>query len=484
VPELLLSAIPSTVAARRTWAEERLALALEASGIAGAWDWDAETNLIHGDARACALHGMDPALGERGAPGPVLLAHVVPEDRAALDRALAAALAGRAALNIAYRVCRPGRDVVWVLLRGRVLRNESGTATRLAGVALDISEQKDTEAALRESDARFRAIADTMPQAVWSTLPNGYHDYFNRRWYELTGTAEGATDGESWSRQVHPDDRPGTGERWRTSLATGAPYEVEYRLRMADGSWRWFLGRALPVRDSQGQITRWFGTCTDIHDLRLLAEEREVLSHELSHRIKNIFSVMASLISLSARGHPEAVPFAEELRGRINAMARAHDFARPHSRNGRLATGRTTLFDFLRDLLSAYAPTSGQEERIVIEGEDQTFDDSAATPLALLFHELGTNAAKYGALSLSGGRVFITVARDEEAVVLRWRERGGPALAGPPEREGFGTRLAMLSTQGQLGGTVTRHWPPEGLELEARLPPGALNRRRRTGQEP
>ncbi|MFH5925844.1 sensor histidine kinase [Roseomonas xinghualingensis] len=474
-----MSADSTPPAVPRAWAEERLALALEASGIAGAWDWDAETNLIHGDARACALHGMDPALGEEGAPGPALLVHVVQEDRPALDRALAATLAGRTALNIAYRVWPPGRDVTWVQLRGRVLRDEAGTATRLAGVALDISEQKSIEAALRDSDNRFRAIADTMPQAVWSTLANGYHDYFNRRWHELTGTREGETDGEAWSTLVHPQDQPLAWERWRDALSTGVPYEVEYRLRMADGSWRWFLARALPVRDARGRISRWFGTCTDIHDIRCLAEEREVLSHELSHRIKNIFSVISSLISLSARGYPEAVPFAEELRGRINALARAHDFASPHAANSHLPPGRTTLFHFLRDLLSAYAPASGQEERIVIEGEDQTFDDAAATPLALLFHELGTNAAKYGALSVPGGRVVISVVQMEDALMLRWRERGGPSLPGPPEREGFGTRLSMISIQGQLGGSITRLWPPEGLELEARLPSNALNRRTR-----
>ena len=471
-------------APRPSWAEQRLALALEASGMAGAWDWDAETDLIHGDARACLLHGIDPALGERGAPGPDLLVHVVPDDRPALDRALAAALAGRSPLNIAYRVRPPGGEAVWVLLRGRVLRNAAGTAQRLAGVALDVSEQKDIEAALRESETRFRTIADTMPQAVWSTRADGHHDYFNRRWYELTGAREGETEGEGWEGMVHPEDRRETWERWRHSLDTGHPYEMEYRLRMADGGWRWFLGRALPVRDSRGRITRWFGTCTDIHDIRRTAEEREVLSHELSHRIKNIFSVIASLVSLTARGHPEATEFAGELRGRINALARAHEFARPHSEASRPETGRTTLFHFLADLLSPYDPSPGGEKRIAITGEDQTFDDAAATPLALLFHELATNAAKYGALSVPGGRVTIQVERaEEEELLLRWRERGGPPVAGPPGHEGFGTRLAMISVQGQLGGKVKRIWPIEGMELEARLPPGALERRRRARQE-
>ena len=469
---------PPTAETRPSWAEQRLALALEASGIAGAWDWDAETDLIHGDTRACTLHGIDPALGERGAPGPELLVHVVPEDRPALDRALAAALAGRAPLNIAYRVWPTGGDVGWVLLRGRVLRNSAGTATRLAGVALDVSEQKDIEAALRDSDDRFRAIADTMPQAVWSTRADGYHDYFNHRWYELTGTREGETEGTGWEAIIHPDDLPTAAERWRQALSTGDLYEVEYRLRMANGGWRWFLARALPVREPRGRITRWFGTCTDIHDLRSAAQEREVLSHELSHRIKNIFSVIASLTSLSARGHPEAASFAEELRGRINALARAHEFARPHGGASRPGAGGSTLFGFLRDLLSPYDPSPGDEGRISIGGQDQNFDDFAATPLALLFHELGTNAAKYGPLSIRSGRVAIEAMREGEEVVLRWRERGGPPVPGPPGHEGFGSRLATINVQGQPGGKVIRHWHAEGLELEARLPASTLDRRR------
>ncbi|WP_338661362.1 PAS domain-containing protein [Pararoseomonas sp. SCSIO 73927] len=462
----------------RSWAEERLALALEASGIAGAWDWDAETNLIHGDARACALHGMDPALGRRGAPGPDLLVHVVPEDRAALDRALASALAGRTPLNIAYRTWPPGGDVTWVQLRGRVLRDDRGTATRLAGVALDISDQKDTEAALRESEARFRAIADTMPQAVWSTAPDGKADYFNRRWHEMTGIRPVESEGAGWLEAVHPEDRALARERWLRAVEVGDPYEVEYRLRTANGDWRWVLARGLPVRNARGRITRWFGTCTDIHDIRSAAEEREVLSHELSHRIKNIFSVITSLISLSARGFPEAAGFAADLRGRVNALARAHEFARPHSQASRPGHHDHTLLAFLREVLASYDPIADEEPRISIAGEDRRFDDSAATPLALLFHELATNAAKYGALSVPDGRVAIRVEVEGEELLLRWREWDGPAVAGPPAHEGFGTRLATVSVQGQLGGRITRHWRPEGLELEARLPAGALDRRR------
>ena len=105
-----------------------------------------------------------------------------------------------------------------------------------------------------------------MPQMVWSTQPDGIHDYYNARWYEFTGVPAGSTDGEGWNGMFHPEDQARAWERWRHSLATGEPYEIEYRLRRADGEYRWTLGRALPVRDEQGRIERWFGTCTDIEE--------------------------------------------------------------------------------------------------------------------------------------------------------------------------------------------------------------------------
>ena len=115
---------------------------------------------------------------------------------------------------------------------------------------------------------QFRAIADTIPQMVWSTLPDGLHDYYSQRWYDFTGVQPGATDGEGWNEIVHADDRERTWTVWRHALATGLPYEVEYRLRHASGEYRWSLGRALPLRDGAGRIVRWIGTCTDIHELK------------------------------------------------------------------------------------------------------------------------------------------------------------------------------------------------------------------------
>jgi len=115
-------------------------------------------------------------------------------------------------------------------------------------------------------DPQFRAIADAIPHMVWSTLPDGRHDYFSQRWYDFTGVQPGASDGESWSDVVHQEDRARAWEVWRHSLATGTLYEIEYRLRHASGEYRWTLARALPVRDDAGRIVRWLGTCTETHE--------------------------------------------------------------------------------------------------------------------------------------------------------------------------------------------------------------------------
>ena len=328
--------------------------------------------------------------------------------------------------------------------------------------------------ALTDSENRFRTLADTMPQMVWSTLPDGFHDYYNARWYEYTGAPAGTTDGEGWSGMFHPDDQPRAWEVWRHSLATGEPYQIEYRLRHADGGYRWVLGRALPIRDDDGRIVRWFGTCTDIHEQRIALEEREVLAQELSHRIKNIFAVIAGLITFAARGKPEFAPIAGDLRQRITALGRAHDFVRPHSTASRRSEGPTGLHGLLDDLFEAYQRPDGR--RIMVEGEDVPVDDRSATPLALLFHELATNATKYGALSTIDGMVTARITSANDTVTIVWTEQGGPVIAEPPHGTGFGTQLIEMSAVRQLGGDVVRDWTPEGLIATISVPRASFSR--------
>jgi PAS domain S-box-containing protein len=327
---------------------------------------------------------------------------------------------------------------------------------------------------LQRMNSAFRILTDAMPQMVWSTLPDGFHDYYNARWYEFTGMPPGSTDGEAWNGMFHPDDQDHAWTVWRHSLDTGEPYEINYRLRHHSGEYRWTLGRALPLRNERGEIVRWIGTCTDIHESKMMAEENEVLSRELSHRIKNIFAVINGLIGMSARQNPELRPLAAELQDRIAALGRAHEFARPHSEQSRPMSIASTLTGLLTEILSAY-PALG-EGRLTITGDNPDIDDRSATPIALVFHELATNSAKYGALSSERGTVCIDVREAGNEVEIRWVEADGPELSGEPRDTGFGTRLVQLAVTQQLAGAIERHWLKQGLRVDMRVLASRLKR--------
>ncbi|MXP41100.1 PAS domain-containing protein [Altererythrobacter soli] len=328
--------------------------------------------------------------------------------------------------------------------------------------------------ALHESDARFNTLADALPHMVWSAMPDGDHDYFNERWYEFTGVARGTTDSEGWNAVLHPGDRERALNAWHQCLQTGEPYQVEYRLRHRSGEYRWALARAMPMRNSEGEIVRWIGTCTDIHEAKQQAEQLEILSRELSHRIKNIFAVIGSLISLSARHASEHKGYAQQIKQRIAALGRAHEFVRPHSEESRQEGVSATLHALIGQILSPYPARDAG--RIEISGEDVPVDDRSATPLALLVHELATNATKYGALGEDGGTVSIRSELQGEDLLLEWLEEDGPAVAGEPQRSGFGTVLSELSIRDQLGGELERDWHESGLRVRIRVPRANLQR--------
>lgn len=454
--------------------EAQLELAAQGVGLVGHWDWNVDADIVTADASFADLYNVPIAEAARGVPIGRFLEAIHPDDRDLLGERIDAALRERVELHVQYRVQRQNGDIVWVLALGRVSGGDGTEPLRLPGISIDVTEQHRAQEALAESEAKFRAIADAMPQMVWSTTPDGLHDYYNARWYEFTGVPEGTTDGEGWNDMLHPDDQARAWDLWRHSLETGAPYQIEYRLRHRSGEYRWTLGRALPIRDEMGRIIRWFGTCTDIHENRIVAEEREVVAQELSHRIKNIFSVLGSIVSLTARSRPEAHGFAEELRARILALGTAHEFVRPRA----LETGpgsQASFHGLVAALLSAY-DTNG---RISINGSDVAVSEAAATPLALIFHELATNAAKYGSLAQDGGRLEIETSLDDGHCVIVWKERlaqADPQRFVAPEKTGFGTRLIELSVRGQMGGTINRHFDADGLRVEIALPEWALRR--------
>jgi len=349
---------------------------------------------------------------------------------------------------------------------------------RWIGIASGEESRRQAETARAATRAELDTLTNAMPQMVWATRPDGHHDFYNAQWYRFTGMPEGSTDGEGWNGMFHPDDQDRAWARWRHSLTTGDDYEIEYRLRHRSGVYRWVLGRALPVRAADGTIVRWIGTCTDIDSAKRAAEQNDILSRELSHRIKNIFAIISGLVRMSARRMPAVRDFADDLARRIAALGAAHDLARPHSDISRPLIGEATLHHVLRDLLSPYAADQWR-----IAGDDVAIDDRGATPVALIFHELATNAAKYGGLSVPEGQVEIVTRLQGDALRVDWRESGGPTIAGEPHATGFGTRLAALSIEQQLAGTIARDWRSEGLVVRIDLSRSALVREQPPGAQ-
>ncbi|KAL7793230.1 hypothetical protein V8C37DRAFT_107224 [Trichoderma ceciliae] len=169
----------------------------------------------------------------------------------------------------------------------------------LAGVVTcrDVTMMTEEITHIKERDEeRFKVICDAMPQLVWTARPDGTHDFFNTRWYTYTGLSPHQCIGLDWQGAFHPDDMPEARARWTRSLGTGDPYVMEYRCLSKEGEWRWFLGRALAVRDKEtGKIEKWFGTCTDIHEsmqTKLSAKRmRQQLLSVIAHSHVTIFTV-------------------------------------------------------------------------------------------------------------------------------------------------------------------------------------------------
>jgi PAS domain S-box-containing protein len=187
--------------------------------------------------------------------------------------------------------------VVYDVLGEVLSDDETGEVVGGVVTCRDVTHMAQEITKIKKADEeRFKLICDTMPQMVWTTTPDGLHDFFNNRWYDFTGLSPEDSLGLGWKNPFHPDDMAVTTKMWKHSLETGEPYLTEYRCRSKEGEWRWMLGRALPLKNREtGKIEKWFGTCTDVHDTmeaKLAAKRsREQLLSVLTHAQTTIFSV-------------------------------------------------------------------------------------------------------------------------------------------------------------------------------------------------
>ena len=671
------------------------------------------------------------------------------------------------------------------------LTDAAGVRSGIFVQATDVTDGARAELALRESEARFQGIVNSIDQMIWSTRPDGHHDYYNDRWYEYTGVPWGSTDGEAWNDMFHPEDRDRAWQVWRRCLVTGEPYHIEYRLRHRSGQYRWVIGRAQCVRDGDGEIVRWYGTCTDIHNLKMAEEElaeqarvleilnrtgqaiaakidledavqtvtdagvaligarfgaffhnlkdeadetytlytlsgiqrsefdrfamarmtelfaptfdgsavvrsddiaidprfgrntphsglpeghlpvrsylavpvisrsgtvigglffghtearvftehaerlmtgiaaqaaiaidnatlfraaqheiaerqrkedalreseefsrsvvessgdcikvldlegrlrfmnesgrilleiddlatvygrlwaeiwpeesrgdieaalaaasaggvgrfsafcptwrgtpkwwdvvltpvpgrdgrpiryvsisrditeqkrfeeaRQLLLRELNHRVKNLFAITSGMVTMTARTAPSVAAMAETLKGRLAALAKAHELIRSAISADMEEHQQVLLRPLVDEVTRPHVDPNGASQ-IEIEGPDLFIGVAAATSLALVLHEMATNAAKYGALATADGRLAIVWRMADDQLELEWKERVVLTTIGPPTTQGFGSRLARSGVTGQLGGTLTYDWQSGGVRISMRIPLRNLER--------
>ena len=262
--------------------EERFRIAAETSNDV-IYEWNLKERVDwFGDIDG--LLGYGPGEFPRTLAGWSAILH--PEDRSAVMASIQAHLEGRAPYIVEYRMFRRDGSVRWWSARGAVARLPDGAPSRWVGTITDITERKQADEALRESESRFRQLSESLPQLVWTCQPDGPCDYLNRQWIEFTGVPEAQQIGFGWLEQLHPDDRAPTVASWEAAVASGANFRVEFRIRRHDGEYRWFYTRAVRLRDAEGHTVKWFGSNTDITERKQAEEEIRALNETLEGRVK------------------------------------------------------------------------------------------------------------------------------------------------------------------------------------------------------
>ncbi|MDO9451416.1 MAG: PAS domain-containing protein [Stagnimonas sp.] len=261
--------------------EAQLRVAQEAGGI-GVFSLDIDSNQMTVTPEFCRLFGL-PVV--ESLPAQQFEALVLPEDRNNRSSP-ATRRSGEAVLETEYRIHRHNdRALRWIRRRAEFLRDDSGRAVTMVGVALDITEQKAAEAQLLSSEGQFRVLAQAMPNQVWTAGADGLLDWFNPQALDYIGVTAAELTGERWATTLHPDDLASVSAAWRHSLDTGSPYETEFRVRRIDGVYRWFLSRAQPVSEG-GCVVRWIGTNTDIDDHKKAQAELAGLNASLEQQVE------------------------------------------------------------------------------------------------------------------------------------------------------------------------------------------------------
>jgi PAS domain S-box-containing protein len=452
---------------------ERLRLALGGAEL-GVWSVDLATDAFESDERDRCINGHDPAAPPHTLAEARRIVH--PGDLPRLDAAFAAARQTGAPCRTEYRVvprgCCDAAADRWVAVEGNAVRDASGRPVRLLGVTRDITERKCAEQALAERTAQLALAGRAGLVGSYAYDIASGMIQISAGFAAIYGLPEGTTEiaRADWRRSVHGDDIGVYEERRaRAFAARQREKQWEYRIRRPDGEMRWIEQRSLIDYDAEGRPHRVIGVNIDVTERKRDEEHKSLLVAELDHRVKNVLAVVSALLARSRDLGCSAAELAAALDGRIKSMATAHELL-----SGRKWQG-LPLAELIARELAPYAAGANAEAggpAVVLMAE-------AGQALAMVVHELVTNAAKYGALSVQQGRVSVRWRLVPENgsgahLALDWQEAGGPAVL-PSTRMGYGTSVIRDLIPYELGGTADLAFPPEGVRCRLQVPARWLN---------
>nr|WP_281413506.1 PAS domain S-box protein [Rhizobium sp. BK379] len=384
----------------------------------------------------------------------------------------------------------PGTEPYWIEMFGRVVETgvaeqiekwhqptgrwvHSSTARvggsgsrRLVSVFYDITERKRAEIALRESENRFQQFANASSSGLWIRDAETLRmEFVSPSIATIYGTEPDALLGDIkyWAAMVLPEDRETAGHHIEQACH-GDPAIHEFRIRRDDGSFRWIRDTDFPLFDENGNVQRVGGIAEDVTETKMAVEHQGVLLHELQHRVRNIMAVIRSIAVRSADGAADVEDYKTSLAGRLLALARVQT----------LLTRQANAGGWMRDILeSEIGAQAHSENQYELTGPDIMLSPKAVEVLTLAFHELSTNALKYGALSVSRGKVTVTWTlfekREKTWIAIDWVEEGAPSRA-PPTRRGFGSELIEARIPYELRGTGKTTIEPEGARCHIEFP--------------
>jgi PAS domain S-box-containing protein len=333
-----------------------------------------------------------------------------------------------------------------------------------------VEELSTREGAIRESETRFRELADSAPVLIWMTDPDRSRIYFNEPWLAFTGRSLEQELGDGWLAGIHPRDAPAL-EICAEGFAARRPFQAEFRMRRHDGEWRWVLDSGVPRFNPSGEFKGFIGSCVDITERKRAEERQKLLVNELNHRVKNTLATVQSLAVQTRRASASTEEFGTAFEARLLALSKTHDLLTAQQWEGASLS---------RVIEHEVAPYLGSErrDRLKLAGDEIHLPPRHALALGMTFHELATNAVKYGALSTEDGAIEVCwrVIRSggDPRLLITWSEHRGPPVE-PPSRRGFGSRLIYRSIQTELQGHVDAHFEPKGLQVVIEVPlPGEI----------